>query len=1277
MHIRIWLFCLLLLCLCVAAADDDDTTCSATKRCKNGCCNKSGNCGFGPDYCGTNCRSDCDRKAECNPGFGSKWAQNDKCPLNVCCSKHGYCGTTKEYCGSKKVKRPSCGKTSGVSRVVGYFEGWARTRPCENFWPEQIPVGLYTHINFAFATIDPKTFEVRADKESDLNTYRRLMAQKQKDPELKVYLAVGGWTFNDPGPTEKTFSDLAASVPRQKAFMKSLLSFMSTHNFDGLDLDWEYPQAIDRGGRKVDYANFPKFMASLKKMLDANDKGLTITLPASYWYLQHFDIKKLRSYDLHGVWDKNATWTKPYLNAHTNLTEIELALDLLWRNDIEPNNVVLGMGFYGRAFTVQSASCRKAGCLFKDPGNAGKCSREAGVLLNSEIDSIVKERNLKPQLDEEAAVKIATWGNQWVSFDDEETFKLKSEYAQSRCLGGVMVWAISHDTKDAKYSQALAKAVGRKLSKRSFEDEEVYEIKEFPNEQCRWTNCNEGCPKGWSSVPRSDKGARTKKGEMMWDETGCGGDGHHTFCCPKGEKMPTCGWYGFKNGKCTKGDSCPSDMVEIGSNDMYCHKKQNYESACCTTDTKSMKVYGTCEWGLYPNCGDQDECRNPKGDLTKNQVWALSASGSGGGECDPRKNPFDMNIPGTQFRKFCCSVQPNLRFEQCSEYRDVGPAPNPHPNGFCRSGCPSDRVRVALDTVVDTCAIAGKGGVATCCKTSYSDAVEVENPILDSYRSAMKEWIDNPTCPSDSSTIFRRADQLDVVAANTSLVSELVSRDDEKTHDITFMLAYILRGIMAGGGTSSFLDVLIEMWHEYTEALFPELRIHRIKAFLGLTPGWETDGPDVTANRIICSPATYNARIRAISGGGVATYMNLCDKNGICEDGEDSTNEATRKRRGLLPSWSTHLSAHRHHLLHTRQADEREVVVQDAKGEKTADIEFEVAPHNRPADFPEDHPALERTAHYHDPENCASVWLLEPGGDWYSDEFDFQTEHPIDKQIMIMFFGYATTGRLVSNEGIDDEEDWKTPRFGPVPIEFFEFLMQISRENLNWPDIPGRPGRFRNGNLFSRIMECLGSKVNDVNFVITIRDINYVKGKLMGLGFPITDVKWAKKVRDSPLEVLGMLRATIAFLNYMNTNDEDGPNVFGKTQTILNNIVQQIMFAENLWDDTTSFPGRHAQFAQFLIEWFKDYYGQVEKKALEFLNELIPLMREHWESQTGDVARQVIEALDRFEPQLGGLFINTDWEIIYLMDDDLEPDPWDSDSDSGSDSGSNSDSDSD
>ena len=84
----------------------------------------------------------------------------------------------------------------------------------------------------------------------------------------------------------------------------------------------------------------------------------TVTLPSSYWYLQHFDIVKMAktvdwfnimSYDLHGTWDSTNKWIGPIVQAHTNLTEIDLALSLLWRNDIDPGQVVLGLGFYGRS----------------------------------------------------------------------------------------------------------------------------------------------------------------------------------------------------------------------------------------------------------------------------------------------------------------------------------------------------------------------------------------------------------------------------------------------------------------------------------------------------------------------------------------------------------------------------------------------------------------------------------------------------------------------------------------------------------------------------------------------------------------------------------------------------------------------------------------------------------------------------------------------------------------------------------------------------------------
>ncbi|KAG4435120.1 hypothetical protein IFR05_009385 [Cadophora sp. M221] len=182
------------------------------------------------------------------------------------------------------VHLPSCDSSGSVNRVVGYYEGWVSRRTCNAFYPEDVPSGVYSHINFAFATIDPVTFEVRPASTADVKLYTRLTSLKDLDPDLKVYIAIGGWTFNDPGPTASTFSDIAGSEANQKAFIKSLIAFMSTYNFDGVDIDWEYPGADDRRGRPTDFANFPKFMANLKSSLEATGgrDGLTITIPASY-----------------------------------------------------------------------------------------------------------------------------------------------------------------------------------------------------------------------------------------------------------------------------------------------------------------------------------------------------------------------------------------------------------------------------------------------------------------------------------------------------------------------------------------------------------------------------------------------------------------------------------------------------------------------------------------------------------------------------------------------------------------------------------------------------------------------------------------------------------------------------------------------------------------------------------------------------------------------------------------------------------------------------------
>ena len=80
----------------------------------------------------------------------------------------------------------------------------------------------------------------------------------------------------------------------------------------------------------------------------------------------------------------------------------------------------------------------------------------------SEIDKYISDKKLTPKLYRDAANKVATFDDdQWVAYDDADTFKLRSEYAQTKCLGGLMSYAITKDTANAKYSKALGAAAGR------------------------------------------------------------------------------------------------------------------------------------------------------------------------------------------------------------------------------------------------------------------------------------------------------------------------------------------------------------------------------------------------------------------------------------------------------------------------------------------------------------------------------------------------------------------------------------------------------------------------------------------------------------------------------------------------------------------------------------------------------------------------------------------------------------------------------------------------
>ncbi|KAG7415033.1 Killer toxin subunits alpha/beta [Fusarium oxysporum f. sp. rapae] len=449
------------------AAGQDDYTCGPDKPCSNkACCGEDGWCGYSPKYCGKGCQSHCDAKAEC--GQYAK-TPGQKCPLNVCCSQHGFCGTTSDFCdkgcqSNCETPKPNVAPSNPQKVVIGYWEAWNMDKPCGTMGPGEIPVELLTHLFVSFGYIN-SAFEVTNMDGIASHIYKDIGNVKARNPSLKIVIALGGWAFSDPGPWKEVFPKMVSTKANRATFINNLLGFLSQYGYDGVD--WEYPGADDRGGTDDDGKNYVALLKELREAINAKGRKyiVTFTAPSSYWYLRHFDLNamqsyvnwiNLMSYDLHGIWDGDNPIGHQVLS-HTNLTEIDSALNLFWRVGVEPSKVVLGLGFYGRSFELESASCWKPGCRFKGPGSPGRCSKTAGILSYAEIMEIVDKTGGTPYFDEAAAARYMVYdGNSWISFDDPETFQMKIDYASKMGLHGLMIWAVDLDSPDLQALKSIS-----------------------------------------------------------------------------------------------------------------------------------------------------------------------------------------------------------------------------------------------------------------------------------------------------------------------------------------------------------------------------------------------------------------------------------------------------------------------------------------------------------------------------------------------------------------------------------------------------------------------------------------------------------------------------------------------------------------------------------------------------------------------------------------------------------------------------------------------------
>lgn len=78
---------------------------------------------------------------------------------------------------------------------------------------------------------------------------------------------------------------MASTRKVRNAFIVSVVDFLGKYGFEGVDLDWEYPVAEDRGGMEADAENFVSLVREMRTAFGTK-YGISVALAPDYWYLR-------------------------------------------------------------------------------------------------------------------------------------------------------------------------------------------------------------------------------------------------------------------------------------------------------------------------------------------------------------------------------------------------------------------------------------------------------------------------------------------------------------------------------------------------------------------------------------------------------------------------------------------------------------------------------------------------------------------------------------------------------------------------------------------------------------------------------------------------------------------------------------------------------------------------------------------------------------------------------------------------------------------------------
>ncbi|KRC95348.1 MULTISPECIES: glycoside hydrolase family 18 chitinase [unclassified Streptomyces] len=368
--------------------------------------------------------------------------------------------------------------TTGDKVRLGYFTEWGiygRNYNVKNLVTSGSAAKI-THINYAFGNVTngqcaigdsyadyDKAFTADQSVSGVADTwdqplrgnFNQLRQLKAKYPHIKVLWSFGGWTWS---------GGFAQAAANPAAFAQSCYNLVEDPRwadvFDGIDIDWEYPNACGLSCDTSGAAAYKNLMQALRAKFGANYLVTAATTAdgtsggkidaadyagaASYvnWY-------NVMTYDFFGAFDADGP-TAPHspLTTYSGIPQAGFttadAIAKFKAKGVPANKLLIGIGFYGRGWTGVTQDAPGGTATGPAPGTYEQGIEDYKVLKTS-----------CPATGTIAGTAYAKCGSNWWSYDTPATIAGKMAWARNQGLGGAFFWEFSGDTAGGELVSAI------------------------------------------------------------------------------------------------------------------------------------------------------------------------------------------------------------------------------------------------------------------------------------------------------------------------------------------------------------------------------------------------------------------------------------------------------------------------------------------------------------------------------------------------------------------------------------------------------------------------------------------------------------------------------------------------------------------------------------------------------------------------------------------------------------------------------------------------------